>query len=302
MLQRSWINATFMFLLHCFLFRSKMAKNDEEGVSKHAKLLSDFKAEESVSEIVPVNPFESWVAPVAAQKVTLYNDSGEWVREITVGFKIQCFGVFDRKNFILSDYSAKCIYKLSCEGELTKLISTSPFSPNGIRVFPNDLGFVVCMVGTSGGKIVRYTHDGKSRTKTYQKDERGHPLFKFPRRVVNNMNEDLIVVDIMFKSVICVDKDGNLRWVYKGSLESRKNGIEFDPWDLDTNSKEEIIISNTKPNTVDVLSKDGTFLMYLVTKLDGISRPLGICVDSEGKLWVGQASGKVCIFNYLNEG
>lgn len=100
------------------------------------------------------------------------------------------------------------------------------------------------MVGTSVWKIVRYTHDGKSRTKTYQKDERGNPLFKFPRRVVSIMNEDHIVVDIMFKSVICVDKDGNLRWVYKGSLESRKNGIEFDPWDLDTNSKEEIIISN----------------------------------------------------------
>ncbi|XP_061198133.1 uncharacterized protein LOC133206206 [Saccostrea echinata] len=274
---------------------------DEEDKSKHAKLFSEFKAEESASEIVSVNPFESWVAPVAARKVVLYNDNGESVRDIEVSFKVQCFGVFDRKNFILSDYSGKCIYKLSHEGELTKLVSTSPFSPNGIRVFSNDQGFVVCMVGTSGGKVVRYTHDGKSRTKTYQKDERGHPLFKFPRRVVDNLNEDLIVVDIMFRSVICVNKEGNLRWIYKGSLESRKNGIEFDPWDLAANSKEEIIVSNTKPNTIDVLSKDGLFLMYVVTKIDGISNPLGICVDSEGKLWVGQASGKVCIYNYLNE-
>ena len=279
--------------------RSSLA--EEERGPKHVTMMSAFKAEESGSEIVSVNPFESWVAPVAAKRVVLYNDNGESVRDINVDFKIQCFGVFDRKNFILSDYSGKCIYKLSHEGELTKLVSTSPFSPNGIRVFPNDRGFVVCMVGTSGGKVVRYTHDGKSRTKTYQKDDRGHPLFKFPRRVVSSMNEDLIVVDIMFKSVICINKDGNLRWVYKGSLESRKNGIEFDPWDLETNSKEEIIISNTKPNTIDVVSKDGSFLMYLVTKIDGISHPLGICVDSEGKLWVGQASGQVCIYNYLND-
>lgn len=116
------------------------------------------------------------------------------------------------------------------------------------------------------------------------------------------MNEDFIVVDIMFKFVICVDKDGNLCWVYKGFLESWKNGIEFDFWDLDINLNEEIIILNIKFNIVDVLLKDGFFLMYFVIKLDGIFCFFGICVDSEGKLWVGQVLGKVCIFNYLNEG
>lgn len=109
-----------------------MVKNDEEGVLKYVKLLFEFKVEEFVFEIVFVNLFELWVVLVVVQKVILYNDSGEWVREIIVGFKIQCFGVFDRKNFILSDYSVKCIYKLFCDGELIKFISIFLFSFNGI--------------------------------------------------------------------------------------------------------------------------------------------------------------------------
>lgn len=65
-----------------------MVKNDEEGVLKYVKLLFEFKVEEFVFEIVFVNLFELWVVLVVVQKVILYNDSGEWVREIIVDFKI----------------------------------------------------------------------------------------------------------------------------------------------------------------------------------------------------------------------
>ena len=270
--------------------------------SKPFKVQRSFKIASSVASLMAVNPFEAWIAPIASETVTLYNENGENVRSVTLPFKVQALAVCDNKDLVLSNYDDKSIHKLTQDGEITRLVNTSPFSPNGIHIIRETHQFIVCLVGPGGGKLVRYSKNGSTRLQTVMKDkQRGHPLFKFPRRVVQNINGDLGVVDISLHSLTVVDNEGTTRWLFKGSEESRNLGQTFDPWDVCVDSDSNYLVSNTGNHAVDMLDEDGNYLRQILTEADGIKSPLGLGFDSRGIFWLGHAYGQVTLY-MLKEG
>ncbi|KAK3097355.1 hypothetical protein FSP39_008972 [Pinctada imbricata] len=270
-----------------------------KNVENHLKsplIESSFKTSLPVATILPVNPMEAWTAPIGSQTLTLFNDNGEEIRTAAFPAKVQGFSVLENKDIIFSNYEGRSIHLLTRGGKVSKLVSTSPFSPNGIQVITESQQFIVCLIGTNGGKIVRYSKNGTSRLKTIMNDKTtGLPLFKFPRRVTRNDNGDLGVVDLSLHSLIVVDDDGCTRWIYKGSEESRRNGVTFDPWDVCVDRDQNYLVSNTGNHSVDLLDKNGKFLRYILTTEHGIKFPLGLSFDSRGTLWLGQATGTVTL-------
>ncbi|KAJ8297613.1 hypothetical protein KUTeg_024144 [Tegillarca granosa] len=110
------------------------------------------------------------------------------------------------------------------------------------------------------------------------------------------MNGDVCVVDD-YCSVVIIDKDGQLRCKYPVSDKSTNNhgycyGIACDKLG-------NVLISDMDNNRIHQLDKDGNFVQFVLTKLDGIFRPYGLSIDKKGQLWVCNDSGnEVRVYKY----
>ncbi|XP_062606837.1 uncharacterized protein LOC134268588 [Saccostrea cucullata] len=137
------------------------------------------------------------------------------------------------------------------------------------------------------GKIVKYDMQGMERMSTefYDIDFRKIKLFHNPQQIVENRNKDICVIDHRQNAcgkVVVTDSEGKFRFAYNGV--GGHNIQSFLPTGIATDSRSNILISDSKNNTIHLLDSDGTFFRYLLT--GDITLPAAISVDSEDKIWI----------------
>ncbi|XP_062603542.1 uncharacterized protein LOC134265338 [Saccostrea cucullata] len=158
---------------------------------------------------------------------------------------------------------------------------------------------LVTMVTTdlSLRKIVRY--QGQRVTQEIDKDEHGDPIYQvgeYPLFVVENINGDIVASDQNAKAVVVVDRTGKVRFRYNdkppGGMKS------FCPCQIVTDSMGHIIVADQLNNCLHILDQNGQFLRCVDNC--GLEGPVGLSVDSEGRLWVGlYHSGEVKAIQYM---
>ncbi|KAK3083636.1 hypothetical protein FSP39_000566 [Pinctada imbricata] len=209
------------------------------------------------------------------------------------------------KTLIVSDRDNHRILRVMKNGKCEKLIDTGWRHPRGILI--NNRGeIVVCLSGISG-KIGIYSYDGKCKKREIEKDVSGRSIVYSPQTIVQNYNGDYIIIDKNINQFLIlavhVDTSGyRKRWTFQGG-EKVKNA-DFHPQGLVCDKLGNILISDSKNGEVIILSRDGKYLDCLLTSENGISKPLGLAIDSSGKLWVGQNEGdegKLAIFKYFKD-
>ncbi|XP_046373638.2 E3 ubiquitin-protein ligase TRIM71-like [Haliotis rufescens] len=64
-----------------------------------------------------------------------------------------------------------------------------------------------------------------------------------------------------------------------------------------------LIVADSKRCNVQLVSKDGRFLSYLLNKEDfqDIGSPTAVTVDNRGRLWIGTGNGNVCAYTYMHD-
>lgn len=149
------------------------------------------------------------------------------------------------------------------------------------------------------GKILRMNCQGNI-FQEIQRKSNNENLYTRPICVSENVNQDICVSDCTKCSVIVVDRTGIFRFAYEGGFIQNYDR-SFGPAELDTDKDGNILISDYGNSLVHLLDIDGRFLQYILTAKDGISKPRGLKVDDDERLWITEI-GTQCIkvFQYLD--
>lgn len=140
------------------------------------------------------------------------------------------------------------------------------------------------------GKVVRYNQSGEL-TQTIKHDNTEKELYSEPRYITENNNGDIVVSD--YGVVVVTDSKGRHRFSYTG----QRPGSLLSPNGICTDVLSQIIICEELTHRVQVINKNGLFLL----NLHGLVSLRSLSYDSiTHRLWVGSDDdGEVCVFTFL---
>lgn len=153
------------------------------------------------------------------------------------------------------------------------------------------------------GNISRHTHTGKVTrynnrnqiTQTIRGTFRHSKIYD-PRFITENNNGDVIVSD-WNRAVVVTSREGIYRFSYAGP----PSGLPLRPQGICTDAFSQILVCDLSTNTVQMISKDGQFLSYLLIRKNSRS-PRYLSYDiNRHVLWVGH--GKTCklsVYRYID--
>ena len=148
------------------------------------------------------------------------------------------------------------------------------------------------------GKVNRYNKTGLF-VQTIRNNSRDNILYRNPSYITENGNGDVVVSDIGLDSLVVTDRDGGHRFSYSGP----PSGVKLLPWGICTDALSHILVCDDNTHTVQMISKDGEFLSYLLTEqspgIQGTPRSLSYDVNSH-ILWVGSLYNTLSMYRYIN--
>lgn len=121
-----------------------------------------------------------------------------------------------------------------------------------------------------------------------------------PLYLSENINSDICTADIDTCLVKAVDKNGKLKFSYSG-LPSH---ADFFPTGICNDSLGHVIVCNRHDSnpSVHLLDMSGEFLSLILHDRDDIHDPWGLCVDEDGRLYLGQNDcSSIKVFKYLEK-
>lgn len=117
----------------------------------------------------------------------------------------------------------------------------------------------MCSNDTTQSKIVRFS--GYIEKQTIQFDDKGKPLYSgksATKHIAENKKHDICVADCGAITVVVVDLNGKLRFIYSGyALESNTN--HFLHSGIATDSQSRILTADSNNQCIHILDKDGLF-------------------------------------------
>ena len=178
-----------------------------------------------------------------------------------------------------------CVFCSKSSGDILVGMST-------IELPPNNVG--TC---TSIGKITRYDQFGRFIQTTVEHDHAGERRFMVPYSITENNNGDVLVSVLDW--LVVTDRAGKFRFRYKGP----ELGKDLLAYGVCTDALSNILVCDGRTNTVQMISKDGAFLSFLLTnETPGITSPRYLSYDvNTNFLWVGSYdSNTIFVYKYLN--
>ncbi|XP_019929197.3 E3 ubiquitin-protein ligase TRIM71 [Magallana gigas] len=276
---------------------SEIALKQMIGSVLLVRVHNSFTCKMPVSYVQACLANEVWVNFEDEKKLTKYSYQQNTKMAIEkeslkLDFKPECFLLLKGDCLLASDRFNHCIWKIDKKRKPQSFIKMSPNNPKGLCL-NNRQELVVCLSGLTGCLRV-YQNE-----KTYR--EIGNDVLNAPRRVAQNGDENYIVLDDHLQShfVVAIDPKGNCKWKFDG-LEEKK--LTFSPKSVCCDSLQNIIVSDFGNHSILLLDKNGKFLMNLLCSRYGLWSPQGMCLDSEGKLWVGQGKdgmGECHVVQYI---
>lgn len=146
-------------------------------------------------------------------------------------------------------------------------------------------------------KIMVYGMDGK------QKQSIGDGDFIFPYRITTNNNKDIIIIDGIKENggkIVTLSQNGDPKWTYAGNknmnsdkpLQGFFDRQPFDPRDVVTTAKDNIVIADCLNHAIHILSRKGTLLSCVKISDQKVIFPYSLDIDGKGHLWVGCDASK----------
>ncbi|XP_062584840.1 uncharacterized protein LOC134246483 [Saccostrea cucullata] len=240
---------------------------------------------------------EAWVC--GSDKVMRLVDIHGSLQE-SVTTSDQCYpddiSVTKQGELIYSDYGSKTV-NIVRRGRSETLITTPQGWTPWELCCTKSGDILVNVYKNKQNKILRY--QGKILKQEIYRDEHRNVIFEegyFTLFMAENNNGDICVSDRNAGIVILVDKTGRVRFRYDGTPARREQPI--DPGQIVTDSMSQIIVTDVNNNCLHILDQDGQFLGCVDNC--GLDKPIGLSMDSEGRLWVGlKNSGEIKVIQYI---
>ena len=140
------------------------------------------------------------------------------------------------------------------------------------------------------GEIIQYTKGG-IQVKTWNNLNEDGSKIK-PYKMTFNVNGELVVYDsgLLTSDVTFFDVTGKVRTVIR-------TGYEW-PRRLACTIHGHILVADKSLHRINMYSKDGNRMRTLIPEKDnGLHRPYGLSISSDGHLWIGQIGGSLSVYN-----
>lgn len=129
-------------------------------------------------------------------------------------------------------------------------------------------------------------------------DYKDYTLFKDPNYITENNNGDIVVSDY-WRGLVVTDHEGNHRFSYTDT----PFGSRLLPRGICTDVLSHILVCDFFTNTIQILDKEGKFLLYIPTerKLGPFGKPCSLSYDwNTHILWVGSWNTTVSRYRHVN--
>lgn len=111
------------------------------------------------------------------------------------------------------------------------------------------------------------------------------PLFSRPTFVCENrVNQNICVSDYDMKVIVLTSR-GYFVFNYTGQQPVIKR-TPFSPRGIACDGRGNILVADVGNDLVHMLKSNGEFITHILSSISPVSRPWGICVDSENRIWL----------------
>ncbi|XP_078312611.1 uncharacterized protein LOC144619132 [Crassostrea virginica] len=192
-------------------------------------------------------------------------------------------------DLIYTNKGKKVIYRITPDKKITEFIKTGVWTPLSVHSSRINGDILVGMIIGKKAKVTRYSKAGKE-IHNIKKNNQGQGLYGYPRYITENINGDICTSDGIKEAVVVVNKSGRHRFSYT----SQRSRVRL--WGICTDVLGHILVCDDI-ESVHLLDQDGGFLSVILSSQQGI---IGLCVDDENNLYVGQAlTTTVTVYKYL---
>lgn len=226
------------------------------------------------------------------EKLNVYN-----VNDVYVTGNGDLYATDNSTNYIVQHSSSGSVVSLFCNA-LSPIGICQSIDKGLLITFidvASDLESVISRPKSSTRCLVSHMKPTGHVIREYEYHENGRTrLFTVPYRVKQNGNTDICVVNMTSKStgeLVILSVSGSLRNRYNG----QKLVKNFHPTDVACDSRFNIIVNNFF-NNIHLLSSEGEFMKYLLTRND-VADPYSMSL-CKSTLWVRNSHGLVKVFNY----
>ncbi|XP_055999609.1 E3 ubiquitin-protein ligase TRIM71-like [Ostrea edulis] len=283
-------------------------------VLQHPGTLSDIKPDKKVlSHVACVGDKRAYISG-SGSGILLIDRSSTHLDTIGTSGEPSGLAVMKDGSLIYSVREDCAIYRVSPNKQITKLVNT-PDKPVGLCLTGSgeilvclDSRAYLMLTSTVRVRVVRYNCSG-TKIQEFQISQNMTGVVPREWPICENVNADICTVDMrsdhMYKfsarnRVVVYDKSGNHRFQY-GRRGGTQKFDHLEPRGLATDSLGHILISDGFNHVVHLISQDGQFIAYILTKDDGIACPWGIAVDQSDNLWLVEHKGsRVKVYQYLS--
>ena len=283
-----------------------MASRAEELVGIQTKLVSSIRySSKNIASISFQDNDKAWMYPVESTVGAIVDIKGTEHKRFDFGIELSDMTVTNKNIILATDTVNKRIVRITNNGIVKEIVNTTPLQPHGLCACKNG-DLLVTQIFKTDPKAVdskRLVHrlDKEYKIKlTIQYTDsffnKKH-ILTHPRRVTENLNGDIIVVDLLGETsgrVVAFDFVGNLRFTYEGNPRRFK----FLPFDICCEPELRISVSDFYNHEINVLNCDGEFIQEIPTNLEGLFNPIAIALDKTNKLWIGGKGGKILVYKY----
>ena len=224
-----------------------------------------------------------WCYMFIQKTLVLYDASFTQIKTVELDCGLRDMALLPPNDIIATEFNNQRLVRITQEGIVTEFCSTVPLIPDGVCV--NDRGHIVVALFVEYAKppikLVIYSADGSTILHEIKNDEDGKPLFTSNiYRVTQNGNGDYIACDD--NRVVCVSREGELRWTYK--VPKRGPCVEIQGIVCDRFNN--VIIAENHNDKITLLDSEANMAQTLFTKADGVSSPRSLSIDNDGLLYI----------------
>ena len=242
-----------------------------------------------VGTLFPVHGDLTWVGFQRPQILKQVSRNGREKISISVDFVFKDMIVNTYGDVMLTEDKGSKVWKVNCLGPRKEFFDASPFGTRCMCLAKNGDILLCLQAKGTDGKIVRLSPNGNVISE-HSKNLKGEILFRNPDRVLQNVNDDIIVIDWNPKNVqkvVGLTSDlTTVKFTYCG-LSNISGQKPFTPHGLANDKFGHIYITDHENKIIHIITPDGDYLSCINFKELETNWPRRIAVSSKNLLWIG---------------
>ena len=264
-----------------------------------------------IYSICPISPSLTWMHKVGSESNLLVTVGGKVVRELNFKTSVDCLAMNKKRELLATDPLSRRVLKVTNIESISTLLKFKELLPFGLCV-SRDGNILVTLceayydynISFEKRRLVaRVSEGGKTLMEIeYYNKEKTERFFVVPRRVAENKNGDIIVVDKIHKNegrLQLFNKDG----VVIKTFDGHKDIFEqpFDPYDVACDYRQRLLVCDYTNNKIIIFQPNYDLFKVIASYDGGLRYPLCMGLDSSSRIWVGGKFEKVMVLSYDKE-